>query len=97
MSLVQYIAVGFVAVGSVILVVLLVRQQLSRDRDMSKLFKLFDGFIEQHERVLEHLMIASDPDAWRVKHVEELRAKRHAERAKNRQAPEKQPEMRGVS
>jgi hypothetical protein len=53
--------------------------------------------MEQHERILEHLMIASDPDAWRVKQVDIFRKERDARREKARADGGKElPPKRGV-
>lgn len=97
MTIPQWVVVGFVGVGFIGLFVVIVRGQLSNESAIRGMLSMQKDMIRQHDTVLEHLMIASDPDAWRVKQVDKVRKERHAEREKGREEESDPIPRRGVS
>jgi len=97
MSIPQLVVVGFVGVGFIGLFVVIVRGQLSTERAVTGMLSMQKDLMKQHDTVLEHLMIASDPDAWRVKQVDKIRKERHAEREQRREKEGDLGPRRGVS
>ncbi len=95
MSMVQLVIVGFAGVGFIGLFVLVVRSQVTNDRAIRAILQMHKELIGQHSAVLEHLMIASDPDAWRVKQLDKHRKERDARREKQG-PPAELPPKRGV-
>ncbi len=96
MNKTELVTLVLAAVGIVGLFVLLAREQLARRRDMDSVIDINKALMEQHDRILEHLMIASDPDAWREKQVDNFRKERDARREKEPVTSGESPPKRGV-
>jgi hypothetical protein len=80
MSVMHWVVAGGILVGMVGIFVLFVRDQLIHERAIKAMLKMNSDLMTQHDTVLEHLMIASDPDAWREKQVDKYRKERDAKR-----------------
>ena len=86
MTLIQGLVLIVAIVALAGIFVCLIREQITNRRALEAMLTIFSEFMEQHERILEHLMIASDPDAWRVKQVDNFRKERDAEGMKQEEA-----------
>jgi len=89
------IALCLAGIGIVGLFVLVVRAQLAGERTLNGMLEMQKGIMRQHDTLLEHLMIASDPDAWRVKQLDNHIKERDARREKQG-PPAESPPKRGV-
>lgn len=79
MTPVQALALGIAIFALGIIFVCLIREQITNTRTINAMLAMNSRLMDQHERILEHLMIGSDPDAWRVKQLDNFRKDRQAE------------------
>jgi hypothetical protein len=96
MSIAQIVVCVLAGLGFVGLFAVIVRGQLTNDRAIRGMLLMHKDLMEQHGTVLEHLMIASDPDAWREKQVDKFRKERDAKRAESATDGKPLPPKRGV-
>lgn len=92
MTLVQWAVLGIAVLALAIIFVCLIREQITNREALHGMLAIHSTLMDQHDRILEHLMIASDPDAWRVKQVDNFRKERHAEEMKKQ--AEEQPDLK---
>jgi len=96
MSVGQVVVCALAGLGFVGLFVVIVCGQVTNDRAIRAMLLMHKEVMAQHDTLLEHLMIASDPDAWRVKQVDKFRKERDAKRAKEGPPSGKPIPKRGV-